>query len=1699
MNEDSGGAADDTVYFLSAQEEAALLAEYGTEGPFDDGIDWAAPSRFKSGLGDGDVFLTAAARTADDDATTDQNREGDDWGKTDPSLEGRLRLRGRPEYKDPLTLYLLRHAPSLILPTRLTPAPFAQSIASMVNSFEDTGAVDGGKASSEAALALGENGLKSASRFAPVLRSGKEWERRAALAVQGIPTTAFASYLLLPEASSEGIKASPLSVLPPAGDDSPGEPEVADVEFDKLVSTTANMLRDADGLLELLALPADAAQDEAEVQREIEERQRCEVLGNEDFLDQHWAKEDLLHGDEDDESTRELLLRAREGYKRIRVALMLSAATGADVCGDDKGGAASACAVERSAANAHSPQGLTNGLLNSSEAKEEVGVLPSSVPLYPEDEYLYAFEIQLPSTVTAWEATRTLTTDDADTNEQPSFSPVGPPSIALEEIASPSLADSAPQTSTTAELQQAVSIPQLIECSAALLESIAAAEERDTQELQQLAENQGRRRLAQGTAPQQRTLAHQITKKGNLDALGLVALPSFVERLDVLLSPTHDEQMERYRCRDSNATETNQMNGVRARVGIAETTGREHLGNEDAQLHVNSKGSKTSGGTTALPSPALSLDSIRRRAAIESFLLFREIEEGRCMRKEDELVEREVQAVEEMQQLYSDRVAALQDDALRSASAMLAEEAAAFKELVTAQVKDATLTRQVEQLRQLQQVEALAYTLMMEWEVQREQLLQDEALTFRRLGRDAEEAKTLAGAAMEKRERAEAEAALACLMTVRKAFEESRSLLAESLTNAVPGKASLQLHDTSWYRWYVEPLIRERVAISRWAVSQRKQMESLRDLVTEAELRYRRHTAATASFKNTSKSARRIVTVPEAPPTKNSSTVAEANALNTETLLRVMWPAFRAAVLKPRQAAQYLARWCLSLEAIGSIEWKHLQSLELESLELGGVGVAANDLVKDVDLSGNQLRGIDVLQAVRTFPLLQRLILSHAELQRLDVADPAQSLQPRGDPPHLAPAHLSPSSALSDEERVSSASSSHLRHISAARSHALAEQVHLLEIDASSNHLTSLAPLGVMATSSLTRCAAVDNKITSLDAVSSCTQLRVITMAHNKLKTVLCLQGLRLLRELDVGNNALDQFDDDVGQAKGGATTNPVPLLSKLFVSHNRLKRLPSSFHCVYPCLSRLFINHNELTSLDEETMAWFPLLRVLQAEGNKLASISGLQHCSRLETLKLSHNLLSSTEALLPLVSCRRLKTVDLSGNPLYGGGGTEEGLRSTRFLCDVLPWLQELNNTPLQLPAESGSPLEDLPLSDIAVRCAKEARGVAQVTADAGAEYVCAAGNEFNVGWASSSVACPTESYREVFAALCWDAMLQHAQDERELREALVSRALNRAKGWEATMTAVREVSAKGADSESAAVTALYGITAAQRDTRRAECETEIALFKLDHTTLSDWLTLGEHCASQQLTGSLSSESTFFSNRHEIHSAYRQRQEDELQKLARTYITEWVHSRVLLRRARRVLLALRSAHQQSEAFRREAAARRIQPIWRGAALRSRLHRLLHGSDSVGAGIDDDEHDAFAKVDVNDWLTEDAFALAPVELLLHTVVNSAREVDTVPFDVPREAAKVPVVVGSAAQPALNVPEALPNPTKGGAPNAVERPTANTDTLDDQWGPAVAAQIRKKQQKNTRANAERRRKEFLQDPLRVQQEMRRSHTGHHSK
>ncbi|XP_043220077.1 serine/threonine-protein kinase 11-interacting protein-like [Amphibalanus amphitrite] len=106
------------------------------------------------------------------------------------------------------------------------------------------------------------------------------------------------------------------------------------------------------------------------------------------------------------------------------------------------------------------------------------------------------------------------------------------------------------------------------------------------------------------------------------------------------------------------------------------------------------------------------------------------------------------------------------------------------------------------------------------------------------------------------------------------------------------------------------------------------------------------------------------------------------------------------------------------------------------------------------------------------------------------------------------------------------------------------------------------------------------------------------------------------------------------------------PHLTDLDLSHNRVA-VCDGLECLAG-LQRLNLTANTLTAVPVLSMPAHLALRWLSLRGNKLEALEGLEDMVSLEHLDLSYNLLMSHGVLQPLLELRRLRNLQLSGNPL-------------------------------------------------------------------------------------------------------------------------------------------------------------------------------------------------------------------------------------------------------------------------------------------------------------------------------------------------------------------------------------------------------------------------------------------------------------------
>ncbi|XP_062402464.1 leucine-rich repeat and IQ domain-containing protein 1-like [Sardina pilchardus] len=227
--------------------------------------------------------------------------------------------------------------------------------------------------------------------------------------------------------------------------------------------------------------------------------------------------------------------------------------------------------------------------------------------------------------------------------------------------------------------------------------------------------------------------------------------------------------------------------------------------------------------------------------------------------------------------------------------------------------------------------------------------------------------------------------------------------------------------------------------------------------------------------------------------------------------------------------------------------------------------------------------------------------------------------------------------------------------------------------------LSTLAACGQLQSLSLRRCG-----LTSLEGLSSCTQLRQVDVQENSITYVDC-RDLARLQVLRLGRNQLTSIHGLDGA--GG--------LVELQLSHNRISRLGGLE--ALKNLQSLWIDHNQLTSSRGLTEAF--TLQHLDLSHNHLTKAEGLDHCALLRTLRLAGNTLMEAPSLRNHVLLGELMLEDNSISCL-------EGL--ARCWLPLLHSLNVSQNSLTQLPLLSD--FISLTTLDVSHNCLSELQSVCE-----------------------------------------------------------------------------------------------------------------------------------------------------------------------------------------------------------------------------------------------------------------------------------------------------------------------------------------------------------------------------------------------------
>lgn len=595
-------------------------------------------------------------------------------------------------------------------------------------------------------------------------------------------------------------------------------------------------------------------------------------------------------------------------------------------------------------------------------------------------------------------------------------------------------------------------------------------------------------------------------------------------------------------------------------------------------------------------------------------------------------------------------------------------------------------------------------------------------------------------------------------------------------------------------------------------------------------------------------------------------------------------------------------------------------------------------------------------------------------------------------------------------------------------------------LNVSANDLRSIDCLSAFP--ELRRFVAFANKISTLKPLAECPNLREVEMSRNVVESMDGIPQLLSLGTLDLSRNNILSFD----ALKSNIT------LQKLFLSCNKISALPKHMPLMF--LRQLFLNENKLTEVPAE-IGWLPMLSDLHLESNVIRSIEGLRGCFQLSNLNLAFNQLSSIESLDPLSACKQIRSLSLNDNPMmlipYVAAEVE------RLVVSMLPLLKDYNTEVLKEDRKrNGRVLFSLCNAVFPMALAGHVRGCTPYDTDIWASYRFF--SYFLCSHASSGK--PSDStVQKVRVGYGVDALLDRLQQEYEALHIHGHRRLQTALSIE------ENLKTRCKERGGFVVPALYTQSSAISERNYVD-------------------SLQQTQRHIELLREQPSLDTLY-NTHSVSIRYEQRARTYREARAKAKIAQWIVGRLLICKARSELGKLRDASEIGRLRKWTKAALKIQPVWRGAIVRRRLKSVKH--------IDDDDDELFQKVSFEQ--PENPIAYSNFATLFQSAMLSHPH--AAPFQVVSSAtpnvSSVAPRTGSApslqgnsardgARPQSNPAAGLYNST---ASDEQQHAMSARTTLDDEWGTALADQLRKKNKKMEKAKQDMIRKEFLNDPLRA--------------
>ncbi|KAF3439439.1 hypothetical protein FNV43_RR17717 [Rhamnella rubrinervis] len=205
--------------------------------------------------------------------------------------------------------------------------------------------------------------------------------------------------------------------------------------------------------------------------------------------------------------------------------------------------------------------------------------------------------------------------------------------------------------------------------------------------------------------------------------------------------------------------------------------------------------------------------------------------------------------------------------------------------------------------------------------------------------------------------------------------------------------------------------------------------------------------------------------------------------------------------------------------------------------------------------------------------------------------------------------------------------------------------INLKWLSVGNNKLESLK--GIESFTKLTVLNAGNNKLKSMDAVKSIASLRALILNDNEISSICKLDQMKDLNTLVLSKNPISEIGKSLVKAKS---------IRKLSLSYCRLQNINSSLKsCVE--LKELRLSHNDIKSLPAE-----------------------LAHNKYLQNLDVGNNVITRWSDLKVLKSLVNLKNLNLQGNPIA------EKDKYMKKIRTVLPNLRVFNTRPTNKYSKDG-----------------------------------------------------------------------------------------------------------------------------------------------------------------------------------------------------------------------------------------------------------------------------------------------------------------------------------------------------------------------------------------------------------------------------